>query len=318
MNARSEKASNWEMAAVGAAFLAFCWWAVNWGIGGLVHSRKTVEVPDLKGHSVAAALDALSPLNLGLRKTGVEFDASVPIAAILRQQPPAGTIVREGKVIRVVLSQGGQTVLSPALDGLPLRNAEMLLRQSQLALGEVSEAYSLKSSKGLVLSQDPQSETSVEKNSLVNVVVSAGPPPAGVSLMPDFSRKTLDAVQSWASSAGLKVTVQTDATSLFPNGTVLEQSPAPDAALSTDTVVAVTVSGRKGALPASAKTFRYVLARGGASSQVRIVLVDKYGERELFDGVRGPGATIEVPVQSSGGARVRIYLNGILVEERDL
>ncbi|MBI3565079.1 MAG: PASTA domain-containing protein, partial [Elusimicrobia bacterium] len=192
MNTRTDKTTHWEMAAASAVFLAFAFWAVNWGVEGIVHNRKTQTVPDLKGRSLSAALDMLAPLNIGLRKTGVEFDASVPIASVLRQDPPAGTVVREGKTIRVVVSQGGQTVQAPSVIGLPLRNAEMLLRQTQLALGEVSEAYSLKAEKGLVLSQDPKGETSVERDALVNLVVSGGAPPSGVSLMPDFSRKTLD------------------------------------------------------------------------------------------------------------------------------
>lgn len=309
----------WEMAAVGAVFLAFCFWALNWGMEGLIHNRKTQTVPDLKGRSISAALDMLSPLNIGLRKTGVEFDASVPIASILRQEPAAGTIVREGKTIRVVVSQGGQTVQAPTVVGLPLRNAEMLLRQSQLSLGEVSEAYSLKAEKGQVLSQDPKGETSVGRETMVNIVLSGGAPPAGVTLMPDFQRKTVDEVTAWAAGAGMKVDVKTDPSSLFPSGTVLTQVPSPDAALSPDGSVTVTVSGHKGAVSTAAtKTFRYEVAQGGSDSQVRIVMVDKYGERELFNGLRKPGAKIEVPVQSAGGARMKIYLNGILVEERDL
>lgn len=307
------------MAAAGAVFLAFAFWALNWGVEGIVHNRKTQTVPDLKGRSLSAALDMLAPLNIGLRKTGVEFDASVPIASVLRQDPPAGTVVREGKTIRVVVSQGGQTVQAPSVIGLPLRNAEMLLRQTQLALGEVSEAYSLKAEKGTVLSQDPKGETSLERDALVNLVVSGGAPPSGVSLMPDFSRKTLDEVQAWAAGAGVKVTVKSDATSLFPNGTVLAQSLTPDSALSPDQSLTVTVSGRKGAAPtAASKTFKYELAQGGSDSQVRIVVVDKYGERELFNGLRKPGSKIEVPVQTAGGARVKIWVNGILVEEQDL
>jgi hypothetical protein len=81
----------------------------------------------------------------------------------------------------------------------------------------------------------------------------------------------------------------------------------------------VTVSGHKGASPSAAtKTFRSELSQGGSDSQVRIVIVDKYGERELFNGLRSPGSKIEVPVQAAGGARVKIFLNGILVEEQDL
>ncbi len=308
-----------EVAGVSAVLLAFAWFALSWGLEGVIHSRKTQTVPDLKGRSIAAALDQLAPLNLGLRKTGVEFAAEVPISSVLRQDPPAGTVVREGKTVRVVVSQGGQTVLAPSIVGLPLRNAEMMLRQSQLSLGDVGEAYSLKQDKGLVLSQDPKAEASVERDALVNITVSAGPPPAGVSLMPDFLRKSLEEAQTWAAGAGVTLTHKTDATSLFPSGTVLTQNPAADTVLSGDAKVSLLVSGRKGAAPtAAAKTFKYELPQSGSESQVRIVVVDKYGERELFNGVRKPGTKIEVPLQETGGARVKIYMNGILVEERDL
>ena len=307
------------MVAAAVVFVAFVVWAFNWGLEGIVHNRKTQTVPDLKGRSLAAALDLLSPLNIGLRKSAVEFDASVPISSVLRQDPPAGTVVREGKTVRVVVSQGGQTVQAPSVIGLPQRNAEMMLRQSQLALGEVSESYSLKSEKGLVLTQEPKGETSVERDTLVNLVVSGGPPPAGVSLMPDFLRKTIDDVHAWAAGSGARVNVKSDAKSLFPNGTVLTQDPAPDAPLAQDPAVSIVISGNKGALPnASAKMFRYELSQGGSDSQVRIVVLDKYGERELFNGLRQPGSKIEVPVNTAGGARVKISVNGILVEEQDL
>ncbi|NNN06405.1 MAG: PASTA domain-containing protein [Elusimicrobia bacterium] len=319
MTTRNDQTTLWEMAAAAAVVGAFGWWALNWGMDGAVHNRRTQTLPDLKGRSLSAALDLLAPLNIGLRKAGVEFNAAVPIASVLRQDPGAGTVVREGKIVRVVVSEGGRTVLAPAVVGLPLRNAEMMLRQAQLLLGEVGTQYSLKAEKGLVLAQDPKSETSVEKNATVNLVVSGGAPPAGVTLMPDFSRKTLSSVHAWAAGAGLQVAVQTDESSPFPGGTVLTQTPAPDSALASDAKVTVLVSGRRGAAPdAGEKIFHYELSQGGSDSQVRIVMVDKYGERELFNGLRKPGAKIDVPVQAAGGGHVKIYVNGVLVEEREL
>jgi len=319
LTTKSNEVRTLEVAAVAAALLAFAYFALNWGLEGVIHSRPTQTVPDLKSRSIAAALDQLAPLNLGLRKTGVEFDASVPISSVLRQDPPPGTVVREGKTIRVIVAQGGQTVLAPAVIGLPLRNAEMMLCQSQLALGDVSESYSLKQDKGMVLAQDPKAEASVERDAFVNLVVSGGAPPAGVALMPDFLRKNLDEAQSWAAGAGAKLEIKTDNTSLFPHGTVMTQTPAPDTVLSPDAKVQLLVSGRKGAAPAvDAKIFKYELPQSGSESQVRIVVIDKYGERELFNGVRRPGTKVEVPVQETGAARVKIYMNGILVEERDL
>ena len=317
----SDSVKTWEVIGAGLGLVVVAFFALNWGLEGVIHSRKTETVPDLKGRSLSAALDLLSPINLGIRKSGTEFDSSVPIASVLRQDPAPGTIVREGKIVRVVVSQGGETVLTPAIVGLPLRNAEMLLRQGQLQLGEVSEAYSLKTEKGMVIAQQPKSEASVERNSLVSVTVSGGPPPSGITLMPDFARKNITDAQAWASGAGIQVAVTKDPTALFPYGTILTQSPAPDTALQADTKVAFTISGRAGkndVAQAAAKTFHYELAQGGSESLVRIVVVDKYGERELFNGLRKPGSKIDLPLQEAGTARVRIFVNGILVEERDI
>ncbi len=310
----------WEAAVAGAVLCLLAFTMARWGMEGVIHSRKVQTVPDIKGRSLSSALDLVSQANLGLRKEGAEFNDSVPIASVLRQDPPAGTVVREGKVIRVVVSQGGETVLSPSVVGLPLRNAEMLLRQSQLLLGEVTESYSLRVEKGMVLAQDPKGEASVERGSLVQLSVSGGPPPAGVTLMPDFLRKNATEARAWATANGVALSETKDATSPFPFGVILSQTPAPDTSLAADAKAALVISGRTGKDQEGPelKTFRYELSQGGTESLVRIVVADKYGERELFNGMRRPGSKIELPLQETGGARVKIFLNGILVEERDL
>ena len=100
---------------------------------------------------------------------------------------------------------------------------------------------------------------------------------------------------------------------------ILTQTPVVDTVLNAGARVSFVISGRVGKTPAAAaKTFRYELAQGGSDSLVRIVVVDKYGERELFNGLRKPGSKIELPLQEGGDARAKIFLNGILVEERDL
>ncbi len=317
----NEKVRPWETAAAGVALLIAILFLLQWGIEGVIHNRKTQVMPDLKGGSITAALDRLAPIELGLRKESAEFNNGVPIGSILRQDPPAGTVVREGKIVRVVVSQGGETELTPAIVGLPLRNAEMLLHQSQLGLGKVSESYSLRLDKGVVISQDPKAEASVGRNSLINVTVSGGAPPPEVSLMPDLLRKHIEEAQAWAGVAGAVLTVQKDMGSPFAYGTILSQEPAPDASLVAKAQVSVVISGREvkpGENGLAATHFHYELPPGGSESLVRIAVSDKYGERELFNGLRRPGAKIDIPVQESGGAHVRIFLNGILVDERDL
>lgn len=293
---------------------------LRWGVEGIVHHRRIQVVPDLVGKSISGALDRLSPLQLAVSKEGSEFNSLVPIGSVLRQNPPAGTKVREGKTIRVVLSQGGATVFTPAVMGLPLRNAEMLLRRSQLTLGEVTESYSLRQAKGLVLSQDPRGESSVERNSMVNVVVSAGDPPEGIVLMPDFSRKNISEASKWAAEYGLKLVVDKDPSSLFPYGTILGQDPVSDIMVTDSMQVQFTISGRAAADKDQSAmiNFQYQVPQGSSDSLVRIVLVDQEGEHELFNGLRTSGSKIDLAVPEGGRARVNIFLNGILVEERDL
>lgn len=311
----------WIEVAGGAAALtalaaAGFWWALT----GIVRERKEQIVPPLTGKPVAAALDMVSPLNLALRKEGTEFNSSVPVGAILRQTPPAGTKVREGKVIRVVVSQGGETMFVPNLSGLPLRNAEMLLRQGQLLLGEVTESYSLRMEKGMVLSQEPKAESSVERNSIVNVLISGGAPPEGITLVPDFNRKDVSEATAWAGARSVELVVQKDATSLFAYGVVLAQDPAPDTVLPPEGKMEVTISANAKAGASSVRSVRYEVPQGSSDNHVRVVLVDPHGERELFNGLRAPGSKVdlEVPIAKAGGARLKVFLNGILVEERPL
>ncbi|MBI4056326.1 MAG: PASTA domain-containing protein [Elusimicrobia bacterium] len=268
----------------------------------------------------ASALEMLSPLGLALRKEASEFNSSVPIGSILRQTPPPGIVVREGKIIRVVVSQGGETVFVPNLVGLPLRNAELLLRQRQLLLGEVSESYSLHVEKGMVLSQDPNAESSAMNNALVSTVISAGPPPLGITLMPDFRQKQIQEASHWAKEGGFSIRVSSDRDSLFPNGIVLSQQPQPDVVVSRETEIKFVVSGNmKGTSnPASMKHLHYEVSQGGSDSLIRIVLVDQSGEREVFNGLRAPGSKVDLDIPQSGSAKVRIFVNGILVEEREI
>lgn len=307
-----------RVGGVGLALFLLTYVLFSWTMETVIHNRKEVIVPDISGKSSANALQLLSENNLAMSIGGYEFNESVPIGTVLRQIPDAGTSVREGKIVRVVFSQGGESVFTPNLIGLPLRNAELLLRQRQLVLGEVSESYSLKAEKGTILSQDPKPELSVSKNTMVQVVVSAGTPPAGIIMMPDFRQKKTDEAQQWASQSSVSLSLLEDSASLFPAGTIIDQSPAPDAVVTADSKITLTVSSRKGAAAASEKEFRvhYEVPQGGAQRQIRVVALGTNGDREIFNGLRDPGSKIDLSVPYGGTVKIRIFMNGILVEER--
>ncbi|MDD2804112.1 MAG: PASTA domain-containing protein [Elusimicrobiales bacterium] len=303
----------------GVGFLLFflTYFLFSWTLETVIHNRKEVIVPDISGKSTVNALQTLSELNLAMKIEGTEFNEAVPIGTVLRQVPGAGSTVREGKIVRVIFSQGGESVFTPNLIGLPLRNAELMLRQRQLVLGQVSESYSLKAEKGTVLSQDPKPELSVSKNTMVEVVVSAGNPPAGIIMLPDFRQKKSDEAQQWAAQSGVTLRLTEDAGSLFPGGTIIDQDPAPDTVVAAGGKVSLTVSSRKSAGGAE-REFRvhFEVPQSGSQRHIRVVALGKSGDREIFNGLRDPGTKIDLSVPYAGAEKIRIFMNGILVEER--
>jgi len=309
-----------KIAGVALALFFLTYFLFSWTMDTVIHNRKEVIVPDIQGKSASNALQLISEGSLAMKIDGYEFNDSVPIGTVLRQAPAAGTAVREGKIVKVVFSQGGESVFTPNLIGLPLRNAELLLRQRQLLLGEVGVSYSLKAEKGTVLSQEPKSEMSVSKNTMVQVVVAAGIPPAGIVLMPDFRQRKIAETYQWASDNKLEVKIIEDAGSLFPGGMVIDQSPPADTVVSPEAHITLTVSSRKSTAGQEEKEFHinYEVSQSGSQRHIRIVAVSKQGDREIFNGLREPGSKIDMAVPYGGADKVRIFVNGILVEEREV
>lgn len=304
-----------SVTAVIAAYLLF-----EWVMAGIIHSRKEVMVPDIKGKSLSEAVSLLSPLNLGLKKEDEEFDRNYPAGTVVRQNPLPGISVREGKIIRVTISQGGETIFVPDLSGQQARTAEINIRSLGLSLGEESSMFSLAVEKGSVVSQDPAAGAIVEKESLVNLVISAGTPPDNIILMPNFIGKNSSECKSWSEMKGISLSVTEEPAAGIADGTVIRQEPVADADITVSKRASIAVAAGSGAaVPFKGKTFYYEIPQGGGDRELRLVLIDDNGEREIFRGTKAPGSKLEIPLASDiKAARVRVFINNVLVEEREI
>jgi serine/threonine-protein kinase len=254
-----------------------------------------------------------------LAKEGVEFDENLPAGAVLRHVPPAGLKVREGKVIHVTLSSGGKVSFVPDLAGKSLTEAQNLLRQAGMAPGALTQAYSQSRPQGEVLEQSPASGAIGGRGQMVDLKVSKGPPPEGTLLAPDFVNRPLAWARHWADDNKVRLETTEEARTDLPPGHVLRQDPAPDTVIGANASVKLAVvASPAGAAPSAARWIRYQTPPGSERAKVKVVLRDEKGERVVFDESREPGSLIEVPVEPEGPARVRIYLGGVLAEERVL
>lgn len=198
-------------------------------IDALIHSKKDRIVPNLIGSNIADSLDVLSSMNLYLKKGAEEFNSDVPAGIIISQSPPAGSIIKEGKAVNVVVSVGGEVIFVPDLTNQTVRSAQLILRKNGLDLGEQDEKYSTVIEKGKIISQNPNPRTPIQKNGLVNIVVSLGTPPEGVLLMPDFIGKNITEAENWALQNGVQIkNVNRTKDTAITENTVVKQIPESD------------------------------------------------------------------------------------------
>lgn len=309
----------WIIAGVVAVFfLVLIFISIDWVFGALVHTRKEVQVPDITQKPVTAALNALAANNLALKQAGVEFAKDVPSGSVLRQLPSAGSTVREGRIIRVWISQGDEMAFVPNVVGSDLRAAQLAVRQAGLLVNKVENAYSLTHEKGLIVSQSLKADSMVEKGQGIDLVISNGQPPSSVVLVPNFKNKKLSEATLWASAQNIDLIIKEDPDSVFPNGTIAAQNPEGDSQMTPGSNLEVTVSRRQVEGDEKVYHLHYEMPQGKNASRVRVLLIDELGEREMMNDMQQPGSKIDVEIPYSGKATVRISVDGVLVREREV
>ncbi|MCK4403619.1 MAG: PASTA domain-containing protein [candidate division Zixibacteria bacterium] len=193
----------------------------------VVHWGEARAVPDLTDLSLEEVEDISKRKGLNLQVLAEVYDPTKPPGTILSQIPPPNTRVREGRIVKITVSKGGKTVLVPKLEGISIRQAELLLVHEGLELGEVSWTSSGSFPEDVVIASTPLFGTSVPHGMSVNLRVSLGIKPDTV-VVPDLLGMNLDESKKILREIGLglgktKVKVNND----FLPGTILKQSLPP-------------------------------------------------------------------------------------------
>ena len=285
----------------------------------LIRNDADLEVPDLTGITVSEGYDKLTALHLFLVKDGEQYNAIIPVGAIVSQVPLPGSKVKAGRKIKVIVSRGSEKVNTPNVTGKLWRDAEIVLRQAGLIIGETLRIYSSQDQDTVVI-QDPVVGTSVEKGSSIGLIVSAGPIGEGAA-MPNLLSRPYEQVDRIIKIMGLKVDkITTEVNDNINSGTVVNHLPEANFPLTKDTVISLVISVKTGEELASptVKMIHYEVAQGLLEKRVRVTVTDEQGEREVFYKAQAPGTKLNVAVSVKGKAKAKIYVNEVLAEERQL
>lgn len=290
-----------------------------------------VTVPDLVGKPLAEAQQVAGPLRLSLQATEV-FSGSAPTGTVISQDQAPGKSVKVGRVIGVEVSVGPEIVTVPDVQRRSLTEAQLLIDQARLRIGELREAYEEHLQGGFIISQDPQPGAKVPRDRTINLVVSKGPQRIE---LPRLIGRPLQDVRRILQDLGVTLQeVHTVSLPDLPAGTVVDQTPAAGIKIRPQDPVVVTVSIRPGEeskppptavvtaepqQPREAHTkltrVRLVVPEGDQEQMVRIVVIDEQGTRTVYEKTLAPGNRFEEVIRSQGFTIIQVFIQNRLIQE---
>ncbi|MDX1762873.1 MAG: PASTA domain-containing protein [bacterium] len=285
----------------------------------LTTSEKTVSVPDLQGTNVVDALKTVGAVGLDLRVVREEYSADAPRNIIITQYPKAGTVLKIDRNVEVVLSLGARDVPIPDVVGMPLRRAELVLKEHGLYPGRFTRVYSESVESQHVMAQNPMALARNVEGNTVDLLVSLGQRPLEYR-MPDLIGEGFARAVALLESVDLtigKVTYEEYAG--LPEDRVINQSPPFGSPVNRDKTISFVVSRGTAAPTGTTVTripFRFRIPFGLLPVDVGVFVEDQEGRRQVFSGRRFPGSVIETTLEIQGKGVVEVFLNGKPVQSR--
>lgn len=182
------------------------------------------ELPDIIEMQVDDAQELLAMKDLRLEITSREYHYDKPEGTILTQYPIGGTMVKSGRIIKVVASSGQKDVTVPELSGISVRQAKLNIESADLILGDIAWTFTDSLPERVVVFSYPASGKEVPIGTPINLMVNRGSL-MNITYMPRLVGLSLEEASVKLDDAGLVVGLVKYVTdeNYLPE-TVLEQS----------------------------------------------------------------------------------------------
>jgi serine/threonine-protein kinase len=199
-----------------------------------------VQIPDLTNRTAREATALAADLGLAIAVDATHRpDPRIAEGRIIAQDPPAQSVARRRRRVRVWLSSGQRVVRVPAVTGGTERAANMRIAEDGLQIATVSEIRSQAYPSDSVVAQNPEADAAGER---VALLVSRGEQ-AEAYVMPDLIGVNGDRAAQVLRSHGFRVAVV--ASTPYPglmSGIVLRQGPQAGFQITPGEAISIEVS----------------------------------------------------------------------------
>jgi len=274
-----------------------------------VQGAEQTMVPDVRGMDLTGALLELQVKELYPRIQLRYTQSSKDKGLILEQEPAPGTIVKAGRRIRLVVSQGMMINTVKSYLGVDIGEARMDIQAinagSGTALLSIQEPTMLEFSSqapGVILQQKPPAGSPVSGPTVLEFVVSRGPEIV-YAHVPDLRGLSVpEALEELRQAAlGFSFTLR-PAFEGEPGEIILAQDPPAETQAPEGTTVSLTVAEPVDLAPGeTAGLFRFYLAPNPYPLGIRLEALLPTGERVLLLAMDHPGGEITMPYRLPEG-----------------
>ena len=180
-------------------------------------SVALVVVPDLFKLSHGDAEHQLRSVGL-VPEPSYQVNTEVPENTVFTQSPPSGQRIEEGATVAFTVSEAVPRV--PPVRGRPRVDATEILRSARYEV-IVTEGPS-QAAAGIVVNQEPSSNTELAPGEAVTITVSTGP---GAIFMPDVRGQTLAQAFNTLIAQGFRVGERQEPSATVEEGQIIDTDP---------------------------------------------------------------------------------------------
>jgi len=281
-----------------------------------VKGGEQTLVPELRGKELAEALLELQVKELYPRIQLRYSQSAKDKGQILEQEPAAGTIVKAGRRIRLVVSQG---VIVDRIENYIGRNIEDVRMDLQaVAASSGSQFLSLKEplmydfsgeAPGTIIRQKPEAGTDISGPTRLEFVVSKGQAD-NVVTVPQFVGFPVSSALEQIGKAGIAFVFTLRELREGEKGeTVVSQNPAAGVSVTSNDILTLTVNSpaRLGENEVFS-LFEYIMPKNPYPLPVRLEALLPSGERKRIIGVDYPGGKFTAPYRLPVDSVLTLYL----------
>ena len=258
-------------------------------------------VPEVRQKELAQALLELQDRELQPHIQLRVFSDPSLRGKVVEQEPPAGTVVRAGKRVALVVSQGPVVDQVEDFIGRSLDEVRSELQtlfttfDAVLQIGTVSYVFDA-SDPGTILEQSPEPGVEITGMTELDLIVSRGPDVERSPIASYVGLHYEQAVERLAAQNRPFVFAVAQTTTSAGGGTIVGQDPPPGTEVTQSAPLSLTIAPPR-EVPEGYVfgLFQRALPNYPVAVELTLEAVDPDGEREVVFSMRHPGGALAVP-----------------------